>query len=278
MLSRKIALHVTGILGGALLVGGLASSASANLYENIEVKPLTLEECARCHTTHATAIKNNGARHSGVACTDCHQVFHAYNPLRNNYAEIMPKCSQCHDAPHGTDATVTQCLECHTNPHQPIAAIPDPASLEGRCRTCHSDIAGLLTAAPSKHTERQCSECHSQKHGRIPVCSECHENHSPMLALEAPDCMACHPVHQPLQISYPETQAKELCAGCHETAFNLLAASPYKHNQLTCAKCHPKHGYLPKCQECHGEPHSTAIHGKYPACGSCHTIAHDLQK
>ena len=89
--------------------------AAGNMYTS-EVKPLTLEECARCHTAHYNWLRDNGAKHQGVACTDCHQVFHAYNPLRNNYAEIMPQCNSCHDAPHGTSESVMRCLECHANP------------------------------------------------------------------------------------------------------------------------------------------------------------------
>ena len=87
-----------------------AQSAEDNKYL-ATVQPLTLEECARCHTSHYSWLSDNGARHQAVACTDCHEVFHAYNPLRNNYAEIMPKCSSCHDAPHGPAEAVMQCLE-----------------------------------------------------------------------------------------------------------------------------------------------------------------------
>jgi hypothetical protein len=171
-----------------------------------------------------------------VACTDCHQVFHAYNPLRNNYAEIMPQCSSCHDAPHGSSETVMQCLECHANPHQPLASIPVPANLESKCQSCHSQVAASLKAEVSMHTEQECSSCHSEKHGRIPQCGECHENHSPMATLETPDCLACHPVHTPLKISYPITQVKEVCAGCHGEALQLLQARQTKHSALTCAK------------------------------------------
>lgn len=254
-----------------------ADSAAGNVYIK-EIKPLTLEECGRCHTSHYTWLRNDGARHQGVTCTDCHQVFHAYNPLRNNYADIMPQCSSCHTAPHGTDKAVMQCLECHVNPHQPLVSIPVSENLESRCQSCHTAVAASLKAEVSMHTEQECSSCHSENHGRIPQCVECHENHSPMAALETPDCLACHPVHTPLRISYPITQGNEVCAGCHEEAFQLLQARATKHTALTCAKCHSAHGQLPTCQECHGEPHSSSIHEKYTECGECHGIAHDVQK
>ena len=255
-----------------------AETLEGSIYTDIVVEPLTLQDCARCHTTHYNWLKDNGARHQTVACTECHEIFHAYNPARENYAEIMPKCSSCHDAPHGTVEPVLQCLECHNNPHQPLASIPAPANLEDRCQLCHNGVAASLKAEVSKHTEQECSTCHSEKHGRIPVCFECHENHSPLAALETPDCLACHPVHTPLKISYPADQTKEVCAGCHEQAYTLLRDNVTKHSAFSCAKCHPQHGQLPECQGCHGQPHGTQIHEKFTQCGDCHGIAHDISR
>jgi len=275
-------------IGAALLVmillhifipnGVISAESSENNIYTLPVQPLTLEECARCHTSHYNWLRDNGARHQSVACTDCHQVFHAYNPLRSNYDDIMPKCSNCHTAPHGLAEPLMECLACHANPHQPLVSIPAPANLEGKCQLCHTEVAASLTAQVSKHTEQECSSCHSEKHGRIPQCNECHENHSPMATLTTPDCLACHPVHTPLNISYPLTQGKEVCAGCHDQAYNLLQVRETKHSALTCAECHPSHGQLPACQKCHGQPHSSAIHEKFASCGNCHGIAHDVQK
>lgn len=262
---------------GGILGSGFMVTAEAGLYDG-DIQPLALEECARCHTSHYNRIKEQGAKHRQVACVDCHQIFHAYNPMKGNYADLMPRCSSCHDAPHGQAKDVQKCLACHTDPHQPLAAIPDPAGLEGQCRLCHTEVAKSLTAKPSKHTAQECSSCHSEKHGRIPVCSECHDSHSPAVVMDVPDCLACHPVHTPLEISYPVSQSKALCGGCHEQAYGLLEANQTKHNGLTCARCHPAHGQVPACQDCHGEPHSKTIHQKYAACGTCHSIAHDLQK
>jgi predicted CXXCH cytochrome family protein len=275
ILSGGIILAVFTLCVSVFCQFNVAEAGEGSIY-TFEVQPLTLEECARCHSTHYNWLKDNGGRHQTVACTECHEVFHAYNPLRNNYADIMPKCSSCHDIPHGSAEPVTKCLECHTNPHQPLVSIPAPDKLEGRCQLCHSEVADSLQAEVSKHTEQECSSCHSDKHGRIPLCAECHENHSPMVVLETPDCLACHPVHTPLKISYPLTQAKEVCAGCHDQAYQLLQERQTKHSVLTCAKCHPVHGQLPACQDCHGKPHSEIIHQKFAQCGDCHGIAHDI--
>ncbi|MEW6429128.1 MAG: cytochrome C [Thermodesulfobacteriota bacterium] len=268
-------------LGAALLLfqaGTAAAQDNADNIYSVQPKELTIADCGGCHKAHFGWLKDNGGRHQKVACWDCHEKFHLYNPLKNNYAEIMPKCSQCHELPHGSAEPVTQCLTCHSNPHQPLASLPDPEQLFPNCKLCHDAVAQELVAKPSKHTERRCSECHSKVHGRIPDCSECHQSHSPMVAMETPDCLKCHPVHTPLAISYPEDQAKELCAGCHGEIFTMLQASKAKHSALTCAKCHPTHGEIPPCSRCHGDaPHSPAIHQKFPVCLTCHSNPHDLK-
>lgn len=279
-IQKGVGISIVGLICGIFLLGmqpAKVTAAEGGVYD-IKVTPLAIQDCARCHVSEFSKLKNNGAKHNGVLCMECHEIFHAYNPLKNNYAAIMPKCSQCHDAPHGSDPAVMKCLTCHQDPHQPLVSIPDPANLEGQCRICHASIAALLTDNPSMHTEQDCSSCHSEKHGRIPQCSECHESHSPKVQLTTADCLGCHPVHTPLQISYPITESKDVCGGCHTVPYEQLAAKQTKHSALTCAKCHPKHGLIPPCQECHGEPHGDAIHKKYPKCGTCHNIAHDLEK
>jgi hypothetical protein len=244
-----------------------------------DIKALTTAECARCHISQFTRIKNEGGKHRNVECTDCHTIFHAYNPLRKNYADIMPKCAACHDEPHGPDKSVQKCGTCHADPHRPVVAIPDPSTMESQCKACHGKVAQSLAQNPSKHTTEHCSSCHSQKHGRIPVCEECHENHSPMVTMSTPECLSCHPVHIPLQITYSDAVSNNaICAGCHKKPFDLLKTRQTKHSPLACAACHPGHKQILACQECHGAaPHNASIHKKYPKCGDCHSIAHDLR-
>jgi predicted CXXCH cytochrome family protein len=279
LLKKRLGFMIAGMACAAFLLGELPAWAAAedSVY-TMEIEPLTLADCGRCHAVHFNRIKDNGAKHSGVLCMECHEVFHAYNPLKNNYAQIMPKCSSCHDDPHGTAEAVVKCLTCHQDPHQPLVTIPEPFDLEGQCRICHDQVAASLQAKPSLHTEQDCSSCHSEKHGRIPECSECHDSHSPAVEMATADCLACHPVHTPTQITYPLDQNKEVCGGCHADPYDQLAVKQTKHSGLTCAKCHPNHGQLMACQDCHGMPHSQTIHDKYKTCGACHNIAHDLEK
>ncbi|MBW1824183.1 MAG: hypothetical protein JRI87_06420 [Deltaproteobacteria bacterium] len=133
-----------------------AVEQTVSVYD-VKVTPLTSGECAQCHMDQFTRIKKDGGKHVGVACTDCHEVYHAYNPLKNNYAEIMPKCAACHDDPHGKSEAVQKCADCHADPHRPVVAIPDPSNIELQCRVCHTDIAQILTKNPSMHTEEACS-------------------------------------------------------------------------------------------------------------------------
>ena len=278
-INRGFGLVIIGIACAAFLSGGLVARAAAadNVYD-VAITPLSVADCGRCHPSEFNGIKNHGGKHSGVVCTDCHEIFHAYNPLKNNYAQIMPKCSSCHDAPHGQIEALPKCLACHRDPHQPVASIPVPGQLEGQCKLCHSQVAASMKEKPSKHSQEGCPSCHSQKHGRIPECAECHESHSPAIQMTTADCMACHPVHTPRQISYPPDQNNKVCAGCHANPYQQLAAKKTKHSALTCAKCHPKHGQLMACQDCHGLPHGKTLHEKYKSCSTCHNTAHDLEK
>ena len=304
----KIGLPILGAMGLLILFSvfinqGTAMAQDENVY-NVDIEPLSIEECARCHNSHFKRIRDKGDKHTKVTCTDCHELFHAYNPLKGNYADIMPKCSSCHDsteqpftlpAPkYHTDGEILKnCLGCHTDPHQPIATLPNASNLEfmqlaklpkgskavpsNNCRKCHGDISGLLTSKPSMHTDEDCSSCHSDNHGRIPDCSECHESHSPAVELNNQACMVCHPVHTPLVIAYPQDQDNTVCAGCHDDVYNELQANQTKHTPLSCAKCHPAHAELMACSECHSaSPHNPSIHTKFPVCGSCHNTAHDL--
>lgn len=267
-----------------LVLIGMARPAAAadqeeavvNTIYDFTVQPLTVEECARCHFSHFSRLRERGGKHGLVACTECHVQYHTYNPRLNNFGAIMPRCDLCHDLPHGSDEALRLCQGCHADPHQPLATLPAPADLENSCPSCHAGVAASLRQQPSKHTEQECSSCHSEKHGRIPVCGDCHESHSPLLEMVPDDCLACHPVHTPLQIVYPVEQDKRLCAGCHNGPFELLAANPTRHSAFTCAKCHPAHGQIMACRQCHVEPHGAAIHEKFSACGECHGIAHDL--
>ncbi len=253
-----------------------AASPAATPYD-VAVKPLTTVECAQCHYSVFETIKNTGGKHR-IDCVRCHREYHVYNPRKQNYDQIMPRCAWCHQSAsggafHGDNKNLTACLNCHTDPHKPLVI---PASqIETACALCHAKEAGEIKDFPSKHTtDVACGDCHADKHGYIPECSACHESHSPAVQMTPKDCMACHPVHKPKQITYGKDTDSKICAGCHETAYGLLQKKVTKHTAVACAQCHPSHGEIPTCQRCHGEPHPKDM--KATNCKDCHGIAHSL--
>src|SRR6185369_5392626 len=236
----------------------------------VQPQPLTASQCAQCHTAQFQGIKDNGGRHR-FACQSCHNLLHAYSPRKGNYDAIMPKCSSCHETPHGPK--ITECSACHANPHTPkkIAVTPQLANY---CFDCHGSVRDQLATYPSKHTKVACTMCHTS-HGFKPSCFTCHKPH--VEGQTVPDCLKCHPVHQPRQIFFGKGEPSNTCATCHGKIFNKLSNSTSKHRAVACVTCHKdKHRYIPQCSDCHGLPHNKAFHEKFPRCLSCHIDVHDL--
>lgn len=245
----------------------------------MDIRPLTTAECGQCHFSVFQALKATGGKHK-IDCVRCHARYHVYNPRKQNYDEIMPKCSSCHLSAakgpfHGENKILTPCLNCHADPHKPLNI---PLSvIEPTCGLCHSKEGNEIKDHPSKHsTDVSCVDCHAEKHGHIPECSVCHESHSPKAELAVKDCVVCHPVHKPNRISYGDKALSTICAGCHGEAYDLLQKKETKHTALKCAECHPTHKEVPACSSCHGEPHPKRMMIDVTKCGECHGIAHDL--
>ncbi len=257
--------------------------AGAELYEQ-EVKPLTPAECARCHYPIFKTLKESKSKHRFM-CTNCHEKFHRYNPKKQNWDEIMPKCQNCHGLKHGKD--FPNCLECHKEPHSPrdinfeTLLQTRAVKVKGKeeqvvlCAICHKNESGEMQAHPSKHNEVGCQGCHADKHGYIPNCLDCHEPHVEGQKFE--DCLVCHSPHSPKNIKqYPEETPREVCGSCHTEIYQNLQTNHTKHSELYCATCHVRHGQIPKCQDCHGLPHTEALHKKFPNCLNCHIDPHNL--
>ena len=243
------------------------TEAAQDLYSADPV-PLTPVQCGQCHPTIYNQVKHDGKRHR-FECQKCHQQLHAYNPIRKNWQEIMPKCSSCHTLPHGK--AFTACLDCHSNPHTPLT-IPS-TNLADACGTCHTNPMAELQQFPSQHTEQGCATCHTS-HGFIPSCMECHDTHDPEQTLAS--CKACHPVHKPLQVTYDEGASSATCGSCHDSVFGEWSATTSLHGEVACASCHDAHGAIPDCQKCHDAPHDAKMLKKFPRCLDCHINVHDL--
>ncbi|MFA5516215.1 MAG: cytochrome c3 family protein [Desulfuromonadales bacterium] len=244
------------------------ADAVADLYAT-DPTPLAPVQCGQCHKSPYQDLRRDGGRHR-FSCQDCHEVIHAYSPVKDNYAALMPKCSQCHDQLHGEKQV--DCLSCH-NPHAPAKA-PALARIEKVCADCHAQPARQLADFPSKHTVQGCTACHRDQHGYVPSCFECHQPHYPEQPLG--ECQTCHPVHQPLQIAFTPTTQAQICRDCHSEVVGKWAGSASKHGQVNCTLCHDQHGQAPSCAECHSAPHPQNQLAMFPRCLDCHLDVHDL--
>ena len=234
-------------------------------------KPLTPIQCGQCHMSLYMLVRKEGGRHQ-IECTKCHTQYHVYNPIKQNWSEIMPKCQRCHGLFHGE--TLPKCMECHIEPHAP-KKIPMSTVLEDNCLTCHGKVGDEMKQYPSLHKQQACSLCH-ERHGYIPSCMDCHEPHTTSLTKNE-QCLACHPVHSPTRrLKYAKETPNEICASCHDDIATTLAKNKSKHHDVACVACHNKHKYVPKCEECHKEPHSKQLLKKFKNCLQCHIDPHNL--
>lgn len=254
MLIRRTALIGLGLFVCCALAS-LATAAS-----------LTPADCVKCHVEAPAQIEANGAAHkSEIDCLACH----AGHPPQ--VQDIIPACSDCHagDAHYEVDG----CLGCH-NPHQPLMVNLEQEH-KAVCLTCHEGPGVALQESPSQHATFACNFCHATEHGVIPECVECHSPHSETMTQQ--NCAACHEAHQPLELAYGPETGSDLCAACHDTAYDTLQKSQAKHSQIACVTCHvDQHKNIPQCNDCHGLPHAESIHARFPTCGECHSTAHDL--
>lgn len=252
----------------SLLIAGFVMTAVWTREARAELVPLQVADCVKCHQDEPAEIAANGGKHkTEVTCLDCHQE---HPPWGEN---VIPQCSMCHEGePH---FALENCLSCHSNPHEPLVLhLAD--DLTKPCLTCHEGPGQDFAKYKSAHAEQACTFCH-ETHGQIPDCNNCHEPHA--AGQVTSDCLGCHPAHHPLQISYAMTTPRAFCTPCHEEVGALLEKTETKHRTFTCAFCHRgQHPTIPKCQTCHGEPHSAAMHKQFPDCLSCHSDAHFLVK
>lgn len=260
---------------GLCLPAGVAAQAEANgpeIYRE-EVRPLTTLECARCHFSVFTEIRDHGGRHQ-LACGFCHQAYHTWRPGRP-WSEVVPQCGSCHGDFHGP--AFQSCLGCHTNAHAPLDSLTDMEVLAQACGTCHAPQAEEVRQFPSAHTEVACNECHYDRHGTIPTCLECHaEPHTPFQ--DNSGCLGCHPVHAPLQITYGDEVANPTCEVCHQGVAKTMDQSSQKHAALYCVYCHAdRHRFVPSCRDCHAQPHKQSLLQKFSGCGECHGDPHALK-
>ncbi len=244
---------------------------------------LTTEQCMQCHPNIAKMLRTNGAMHSRVECRKCHLQFHTFMTGKTTYEEILPKCSRCHGHKHGEE--LVNCSSCHVEAHMPLD-IPASRPLSQGCYVCHPKLSKDINTFETRHTDLYCTACHHTKHGTIPSCLECHQQHTgttpyagEMRAMKGTldQCLECHPPHKALKVAYPDDTPNQACGYCHRKAREMLLSRTTKHTALLCTQCHPgKHKTIKRCRDCHGMPHPESMIKKFKTCGGCHGVAHNV--
>lgn len=253
---------------------------------NEKLKGLAFSACAACH------LDSHGGQLKGQQCESCHR-FEAFKPVDFRMSEHMV-------FPLDGGHQAVGCGECHTNTFR---LKQTPTLTQGKtfkasafefhpthvgCESCHGDPHG--GQFKSKQGQRPCSQCHTtqsfaaltfdhDKDTRFALtgghakaqCAACHRDGK--LAGTPMGCGSCHK-----DVHFGQLGAT--CERCHEAAsFKTLkfdhgkTAFPIdgKHEDVACARCHPKVEVKPKvkvqrfqptpkqCSGCHSDPHHGAF-------------------
>jgi len=160
--------------------------------------------CASCHTKKAKAHFDGGIHQvNEVACTDCHKVHQAKDPMLSN------------------DTQVTGCVDCHKSKKlatQKFSTHPLKTGQMG-CTSCHAPH-GNDNDKMLKHETvvGTCTECHAGKRG--PFLFE----HQPA----SEDCTLCHSAHGSNQQGMLTQRAPYLCQNCHSAEGHPALANDNK--------------------------------------------------
>lgn len=140
------------------------------------------------------------------------------------------------------------------------------------CAKCHIKEPKWIATKGGKHkTDVTCLDCHVEHlpNGKdlIPKCSRCHDDpDTPHFRLK--HCLGCHTnPHMPIASLKLPDDAKAACGTCHAQELKWMTENKSKHAEQSCTFCHPVHGQIPKCSECH-EPHMKGQ--KMADCVTCH--------
>ncbi|MFO7981882.1 MAG: hypothetical protein R6V08_00330, partial [Desulfuromonadales bacterium] len=148
----------------------------------------------------------------------------------------------------------------------------------GDCIKCHRFQSARMAETGSLHaTAVGCMDCHPGHPPETDVmvvpCGSCHagQPHD-----EVGHCLHCHTdPHQPLaSLRDPLKPARKECLSCHAPVGELMAASPSRHAELFCNRCHDQHKRIPDCLECH-DPHTSSQ--ATPDCLGCHPAHQPMQ-
>ncbi len=203
-------------------------------------KPAPIDINAKCRSCHArtqaiAGMLNSMHGKNQLACTECHRIHEAMQPIHLLSANPNQLCTTCHKeitssfgkpyAHHLREGAIS-CVDCHL-PHQGLGIKPRRSS--------------NLQLQNANGNEGPCLKCHTNIRG--PFAFE----HAPM-RLEG--CMSCHEPHgsvNPKMLS--RNQSRFLCLECHTGSEGVLSSQPPSFHDLrsrrfqNCTTCHLKiHG------------------------------------
>lgn len=143
----------------------------------------------------------------GVACTDCHDVHTAEDPVR--VVETQPQvCFECH---------AEQRAQFLRQSRHPVQASSNAMSHVGllSCSDCHNPHGGVGPSNLTRNTINEtCYDCHAEKRG-------------PFLWEHAPvreDCTNCHTPHGSNYDSLLTARQPWMCQQCHVAQFHPSTA------------------------------------------------------
>ncbi|MBY5922648.1 DmsE family decaheme c-type cytochrome [Ferrimonas balearica] len=183
--------------------------------------------CLSCHED-SERRDWHGSRHdfSEVACSDCHQIHTASDPVLSPEGEIAT-CTRCHSS---------EAADMNKRSAHPMAGLHSGSDMS--CTSCHS-AHGSLTESALKAVSLNdtCYSCHAEKRG--PVVWE----HAPV----TDNCASCHSVHGSVNDAMLTRRAPQLCQSCHASDGHASRVYDGQSNAFvsgqSCLNCHSQvHG------------------------------------
>ncbi len=162
-------------------IGNCSSCHDPHMPLEITLQGELKDVCVSCHSAVGSSLTSFPSMHAEVSCNYCHAERHGF----------IPDCGQCH-APHSADMTQNDCLICH-DAHTPTVLSYRGTAPSNLCGSCHGEVNRQLAANASQHRDVSCVECHPQRHGLVPLCSDCHGMpHAKGMHERFPRCGDCH--------------------------------------------------------------------------------------
>jgi len=251
----------------SMLVGSVGTAHAQGNFFNSSPGPLSTshaaidgaDNCGQCHTNDSKALSND-------KCLDCHdhsdmraqiaagKGFHASSVVRGK------KCESCHLEHKGRNYDLMGWR-----------------SIAGGEKSFNHELTGWKLQG--KHAATDCADCHKTRNkqglrtylGQDRLCGSCHKNDQPH-GFDRREMLACERCHNESVWNPPKSNYNF----DHNDKKDALMPLVGSHEDVSCAKCHPKALFNLKggnpdfCGNCHNSPHDGHLFGKQD-CEKCHS-------